>query len=77
MNPLFTFAVPGYNMRNQEINAVLGLSQLKRLDYNIERESINFEIWLDTFRFIINIMLDFDRNGNSNFALPLILIKKT
>ena len=28
LNPLFTFAVPGYNVRSQELNAVLGLSQL-------------------------------------------------
>ena len=37
LNPLFTFAVPGYNMRNQEMNAILGISQLKRLDYNSEK----------------------------------------
>ena len=36
VNPLFTFAVPGYNMRSSELNAVLGLEQIKRLDYNIE-----------------------------------------
>ena len=75
VNPLFTFAVPGYNMRNQELNAVLGLSQMDRLDYNIECRRENLEIWLDTLdsdKFITN----FYREGNSNFALPLILIKK-
>ncbi len=75
LNPLFTFAVPGYNMRNQEINAVLGLEQLKRLQYNCEQRRDNFSIWidkLDSFKF----NTDFHQNGNSNFALPLILIKK-
>ena len=37
LNPLFTFAVPGFNMRSTELNAVLGLEQLPRLDYNIKR----------------------------------------
>ena len=75
INPLFTFAVPGYNMRNQELNAVLGLSQMDRLDYNIECRKENLEIWLDTLdssKFFVNYI----REGNSNFALPLILLKK-
>ena len=52
-NPLFTFAVPGYNVRNQEINAVLGISQLNgsnrmgsRLIKNIKRRQENFNTWL-------------------------------
>lgn len=75
LNPLFTFSVPGYNFRNQEINAVLGLEQLKRLDFNCEQRSNNFILWvnnLDSNKF----MVDYEQNGNSNFALPLILQKK-
>jgi len=75
LNPLFTFAVPGYNMRNQEFNAVLGLEQLKRLDFNIWNRQDNFRVWvscLDSSKFFV----DYDLNGNSNFALPLILQNK-
>jgi CDP-6-deoxy-D-xylo-4-hexulose-3-dehydrase len=75
LNPLFTFAVPGYNFRNQEMNAVLGLEQLKRLDYNCDKRADNFATWvdnLDSNKFFV----DFHQNGNSNFALPLILRKK-
>ena len=75
LNPLFTFAVPGYNMRNQELNAVLGSSQLKRLDYNIRRRIENFELWinsLDSNKYFV----DYEINGNSNFALPLIVLNK-
>ena len=75
LNPLFTFAVPGYNMRNQEFNAVLGLEQLKRLDFNIEQRSKNFGIWLDSLD-SEKFFTDFEQNGNSNFALPLILREK-
>ena len=47
VNPLFTFAVPGYNMRSTEINAVLGLEQIHRLDYNIEKRQQNLDTWLE------------------------------
>ena len=36
LHPEFIFTVPGYNMRSTELNAVIGLNQLKRLDKNIE-----------------------------------------
>jgi CDP-6-deoxy-D-xylo-4-hexulose-3-dehydrase len=75
VNPLFTFAVPGYNVRNQELNAVLGLSQMDRLDYNIECRKENLEIWLDTLD-SNKFFTDYIREGNSNFSLPLILRKK-
>ena len=75
LNPLFTFAVPGYNMRNQELNAVLGLEQLKRLDFNCDKRRENFSNWIDELD-SDKFYTDFHQNGNSNFALPLILRKK-
>ncbi|MAH07748.1 CDP-4-keto-6-deoxy-D-glucose-3-dehydrase [Candidatus Pacearchaeota archaeon] len=73
LNPLFTFAVPGYNVRNQELNAVLGLSQIKRLDYNIDRRVENLNIWIDSLS-KEKFFVDFTIEGNSNFALPLIVL---
>ena len=72
LNPLFTFAVPGYNMRSTEINAVLGLEQIRRLDYNVHERQQNFDTWinnLDSEKYYTK----FADAGNSNFALPLIL----
>jgi CDP-6-deoxy-D-xylo-4-hexulose-3-dehydrase len=72
LNPLFTFAVPGYNMRNSEINAVLGINQMKRIDYNIQRRIDNFDIWNSNLDSNI-YFTDYTVEGNSNFALPLVL----
>ena len=72
LNPLFTFAVAGFNMRSTELNAVLGLEQLKRLDYNIERRRDNLDIWLKHLNPSIFIT-SFNTEGNSNFALPLVM----
>ena len=43
---MFTFGVPGYNVRSTELNAVLGLEQIQRLDYNIEKRQENFRLWV-------------------------------
>ena len=34
LSPKFIFLYPAYNLRNNEIGATLGLSQLKSIDYN-------------------------------------------
>jgi len=72
LNPLFTFVVPGFNMRSTEMNAVLGIEQMKRIDYNVEKRKHNLDVWLNNLdgnKFIT----EFDLEGNSNFALPLIM----
>lgn len=74
LNPLFTFAVAGFNMRSSELNAVLGIEQMKRLDSNIEARRVNLSIWLqnlDSTKFKIN----YNTKGNSSFALPLIMVE--
>jgi len=72
VNPLFTFAVPGYNMRSTELNAVLGIEQIKRLDNNINARCNNLATWvsnLDPELYYVDFLME----GSSNYALPLIL----
>jgi len=74
LNPDFIFALPAYNMRNTEIGAVLGRSQLKRLDGNNVKRRRNFEIFLnnlDPTKYRIN----FDLEGSCNYAFNLVLKK--
>lgn len=76
LNPLFTFAVAGFNMRSSELNAVLGIEQMKRLDSNIEHRRKNLDIWLDNLD-SSKFITFFTREGNSNFALPLVMQNKS
>ncbi|AXS40638.1 DegT/DnrJ/EryC1/StrS aminotransferase family protein [Breoghania sp. L-A4] len=72
LNPEFIFAFPAYNMRNTEIGAIMGLSQLKRLDANNVRREENLALFLDLIdgeRY----RKDFRREGSSNYAFNLIL----
>ena len=72
LNPQFIFAFPAYNVRNTEIGATLGLSQLKKLDDNILIRNRNFEHFLariDKQKFLTKFKLE----GSSNYAFNLIL----
>jgi CDP-6-deoxy-D-xylo-4-hexulose-3-dehydrase len=76
LNPEFIFAYASHNMRSTEINAVLGLSQLKRLDQNIQKRIGNFKLFLDNLDPKI-FEVNFSIEGNSNYALILILREKS
>ena len=72
LSPDFIFAYPAYNVRNTEIGAVLGRSQLSRLDKNNEKRRENFK------QFITNLdskkyRTDFDLEGSCNYAFNLVL----
>src|ERR1700682_5391043 len=72
LNPDFIFALPGYNVRSTEINAVMGRSQLKRLDEGIRRRTENLLLFLDNLD-PRAYRTDFATDGSSNYALTLIL----
>jgi CDP-6-deoxy-D-xylo-4-hexulose-3-dehydrase len=72
LNPDFIFALPGYNVRGTEINAVIGRSQLKRLAANIERRTANFLLFLQNLD-PATYQTDFAIAGSSNYAFTLIL----
>jgi CDP-6-deoxy-D-xylo-4-hexulose-3-dehydrase len=72
LNPMFTFAVAGFNMRSTEINAVLGIEQMKRIDSYVEKRKHNLSVWLQNLD-SKKYFTEFDVEGNSSFALPLII----
>jgi CDP-6-deoxy-D-xylo-4-hexulose-3-dehydrase len=72
LNPDFIFAFPAYNFRSTEINAVIGRSQLPRLDANNVRRSENLDVFLDSLD-SQRYRTDFKRDGSSNYAFTLVL----
>jgi CDP-6-deoxy-D-xylo-4-hexulose-3-dehydrase len=71
LNPDFVFMFAGYNVRNTEIGAILGRSQLKRLDANNRLRTRNFVRFLDRIDGI-RFRTEFKVEGSSNYAFNLI-----
>lgn len=72
LNQEFIFTVPGFNMRSTELNAVIGLNQLKRLGENNKKRVENFCYFvehLDSEKYFT----DFDLDGSVNYAFVLLL----
>jgi CDP-6-deoxy-D-xylo-4-hexulose-3-dehydrase len=75
LNPDFIFAFPAYNVRSTEINAVIGRSQLKRLDANNRIRSENLNLFLkhlDPEKY----QTDFVTAGSCNYAFTLVLNRR-
>lgn len=68
----FIFAFPAWNVRGTELGAVLGRSQLQRLDARNEVRRRNLALFLDGLdrrRYVT----EFARDGSCNYAFTLVL----
>jgi CDP-6-deoxy-D-xylo-4-hexulose-3-dehydrase len=74
LNPDFIFSHAAYNVRSTEINAVIGRSQLKRLDANNEIRRRNLKQFLDLLD-PGKYFTEFDQEGSCNYAFTLLLRK--
>jgi CDP-6-deoxy-D-xylo-4-hexulose-3-dehydrase len=72
LNPDFIFAFPSHNMRSTELNALIGLEQLKRLDINNLARTKNLEQFLATLDPNV-FQTEFKVEGSSNYAFTLVL----
>lgn len=76
IDPQFLFVTAGYNFRNTELGAVLGLSQLKKLDGFIEKRQYNYRKFIDIMRHVshkFHLPGDgYAEEGNSSFCFPMI-----
>ena len=73
IHPMFMFITDGYNLRSMEINAVLGSSQLVRLDNQNEQRRINFNKFINIVeKYPEYFESNYQVKGNSSFCLPFI-----
>ena len=72
LNQDFIFLRPSHNFRSTEINAVIGLSQIKKLDSNNESRIKNFNYFISKLnpnKYITNLEIE----GQCNYAFIVIL----
>lgn len=76
LNEDFIFIHPAHNFRSTELNAVIGLSQLKKLDIHNQSRIDNFSYFinkLDSSKYITDIEIE----GQCNYAFIVILKDKS
>ena len=77
INPAFLFLTDGYNFKNTEINAVLGIEQLKRLDENIQIRKDNYEYFIKKLLHYEDYFhIPDTSSSNSSYAFPIICKNK-
>lgn len=73
IDPRFLFLTDGYNFRNTELAAVLGLSQLKKLDRSIAIRRRNHDAFVELLKaFSAHFFVPSDSKSNSSFCFPFI-----
>jgi len=69
----FLFLTDGYNFRNTEIGAVLGLSQLKRLDDSIATRKSNYSYFVSKLsKYTDHFYIPSKDTTNSSFVFPIV-----
>ena len=76
LSPQFIFLHPTFNFRNNEIGAVIGMSQLKRLDKNNRERTKNLNLFLKLLD-KTKYRTDYEVSGSSNYALPVVFKNKS
>ena len=72
LNKDFIFIRPAHNFRSTELNAVIGLSQLKKLDSNNVSRINNFRYFMDKLD-PNKYLTDFEMEGQCNYAFIVVL----
>ena len=77
INPKFLFLTDGFNFRNTELGAVLGLTQLPKLDSFIEIRKNNYKIFCENLKELDHYFhLPSAASSNSSFVFPFICKSK-
>jgi CDP-6-deoxy-D-xylo-4-hexulose-3-dehydrase len=69
----YRFVLPGYNVRSTEINAAIGLRQLKKLDGFVATRRRNLALFNSLFAGDDRFIIQRENGKSSSFCFPIIL----
>ena len=76
--PTFLFVTDGYNFRNNELSAVLGIEQLKKLNWIIETRNNNYKGYHNLIKKYPDLFyVPICETNMSSFTLPFVCKNKT
>jgi CDP-6-deoxy-D-xylo-4-hexulose-3-dehydrase len=71
---LYTFYVPGFNLRSTDLQAVIGIGQLKKIDDMISKRNENFKKFSDLLKGHTWFPKETDNSFTSSFCIPIIAV---
>lgn len=69
----YRFVLPGYNVRPTEINAAIGLRQLRKLDGFVEKRRQNLALFNSLFAGDERFIIQRENGKSSSFCFPIVL----
>ena len=69
----YRFVIPGYNLRPQEINAAIGLAQLKKLPAFTAQRRANLKLFQEAFEGDERFLIQRENGQSSSFCFPMIV----
>lgn len=72
----FLFLTDGFNVRNTELSAILGLEQLPRMDSFINQRNLNYDLFIKHCEKFKKDLIVIDKKGKSSFVLPFFFKEK-
>lgn len=69
---LYTFYLPGFNLRSTDLQAFIGLRAIDKLDNYTKKRNINFKLYKSLIKDNQLTINNNDKNFISNFAYPIV-----
>ncbi|HEY1736972.1 MAG TPA: DegT/DnrJ/EryC1/StrS family aminotransferase [Methylovirgula sp.] len=69
----YRFVLPGYNVRSTEINAAIGMCQLRKLDGFVDKRRQNLALFQRLFKGDDRFIIQRENGKSSSFCFPIIL----
>ena len=68
----YTFYTPGFNLRSTDLQAVIGIEQLKKVDWIIDQRNRNFKKYISKLKDYIWVPKEIEDSFISSFCIPII-----
>jgi CDP-6-deoxy-D-xylo-4-hexulose-3-dehydrase len=69
---LYTFYLPGFNLRSTDLQAFLGLNQLDKVDDSIQKRNANYKIFESFLKDIVWFPKQINNTFTASFCIPVL-----
>jgi CDP-6-deoxy-D-xylo-4-hexulose-3-dehydrase len=70
---LYTFYVPGFNLRSTDLQAFIGINQLDKVDKSIKKRNSNFKLFKKLLRDKVWFPEEISNTFTASFCIPIIM----